>query len=401
MYSKMISRYAVDQHDQASTIYYGIWITILFMTLYIFNSMKIGFTGGVIIQVGLIFAFALSFIFLKSLLPLDFIGNYIAGIGFTGVVVLCFYTGGTTSPVFPWLTMVPVVSLLFTRPKWAFVWLLVVLTFILFSKNVFNISASAQTYIFKFYEFFYITSFLGLVCTFFFMSLIYKKELIKTNNLLKLKTKEVEAEKLKADTLLHNILPVEIAQNLIKEGKTEAKSYEHVSILFTDFVGFTKYCEQISPVALVDLLHHYFQAFDEVMRKYGMEKIKTIGDAYMAVCGLPKPDGDHAVHAVKAGLDILKCIKQNQSAGYPLSIRIGIHSGSAIAGIIGTQKFAYDVWGDDVNMAARMEQSGLADEVNISSATYHLVKDKIPCAYRGKIMAKNKGEVDLYTLTHT
>lgn len=398
LYSKLVLGYPENERDQASTIYYGIWITILFMTLYIFNAIQIGFSGGVFIQISLIFVFSAAFILLASKFPLDFIGNYIAFIGFIGIVVLCLCTGGISSPVFSWLTIVPVVSLLFTKSKWAFAWLVMVLIFILLSKMVFSHALLAQSYAFKYYDFFYITSFLGLVSTFFFMSLIYKKELIKTNDMLKEKKQEVELEKHKADALLLNILPAEIAQNLIKNGKTEAKSYQHISILFTDFVGFTKYCEQITPVELVDLLHHYFQAFDQIMLKYGMEKIKTIGDAYMAVCGLPRSDEEHAIHAVNAGKEILECVMQNKSNGLPLSIRIGIHSGSAIAGIIGTQKFAYDVWGDDVNMAARMEQSGIANEVNISRATYELVKDSIPCEYRGKVNAKNKGEVDLYTV---
>lgn len=398
LYFKLTSGYHENERDQVSTIYYGIWITILFMALYIFNSIWIGFRGGVAIQICLILAFAFGFIFLKSGMLLDFVGNYIAGIGFAGIIVLCFYTGGISSPVFYWLTVVPVISLLFTKPKWAFTWLVMVLIFIVWSKTIFSHSVLAQSYTFRFYDFFYITSFSGLVCTFFLMSLIYKKELIKTNDQLKEKKREVESEKQKADALLLNILPAEIAHNLIKDGKTEAKLYQNVSILFTDFVGFTKYCERITPIELIDLLHHYFKSFDQIMLKYGMEKIKTIGDAYMAVSGLPRTDQDHALHAARAGIEILECIEKNRSMGIPLSIRIGIHSGSAIAGIIGTQKFAYDVWGDDVNMAARMEQAGLTNEINISGATYNLVKDKIPCKYRGKVNAKNKGEVDLYTV---
>ena len=191
-----------------------------------------------------------------------------------------------------WLTVVPVISLLFTKPKWAFTWLVMVLIFIVWSKTIFSHSVLAQSYTFRFYDFFYITSFSGLVCTFFLMSLIYKKELIKTNDQLKEKKREVESEKQKADALLLHILPAEIAHNLIKDGKTEAKLYQNVSILFTDFVGFTKYCERITPIELIDLLHHYFKSFDQIMLKYGMEKIKTIGDAYMAVSGLPRTDQD-------------------------------------------------------------------------------------------------------------
>lgn len=397
-YFTVIARYHEDKRDQVSTIINGAGITILFMALYIFNAVWIGFQGGVFIQLGLILAFSMSFVFLSYGVSPDFIGNYIATIGFTGIVILCFYTGGTTSPVFPWLSMVPVVSLLFSKPRWAGGWLVVDLLFILLSESIFKGNVFAEKYQFKFYDLFYLNSFIGLVSTFFFMSLVYKKELIKTNDQLKEKKRELESEKQKTDALLLNILPAEIAQNLIKDGKTEAQYYQNVSILFTDFVGFTKYCERITPVELVDLLHHYFKAFDQIMLKYGMEKIKTIGDAYMAVSGLPRTDQDHALHAVRAGIEILECINKNRSNGIPLSIRIGIHSGSAIAGIIGTQKFAYDVWGDDVNMAARMEQSGRINEINISGATHNLIKDIIPCKYRGKVNAKNKGEVDLYTV---
>ena len=172
-------------------------------------------------------------------------------------------------------------------------------------------------------------------------------------------------------------------------------------MLFADLVGFTKIAEKMSPEELVQELDDCFQAFDEILERHHMEKIKTIGDGYMGAGGLPVPNDTNPNDAVKAGLEILAYLnKQNEKRKLQRKriwkVRIGIHTGELVAGVIGKNKFAYDIWGDTVNLASRMESSGESDKVNISGATYELVKDFFKCTHRGKVQAKNKGEVDMY-----
>lgn len=212
---------------------------------------------------------------------------------------------------------------------------------------------------------------------------------------------ELDAEKHKSDQLLLNVLPVEIAEELKNNGKVEPVHYDCVSVLFTDFKGFTQLSENMTPRELVDELDYCFSYFDRVMDKYSMEKLKTIGDSYMCAAGIPKPRPTHAFDAVLAALeiqqfmDLRKKQKSQQNIAY-WELRIGIHSGPILAGVIGNKKFAYDVWGDTVNTASRMESSGVPGNINISSATFELVKDFFECEYRGKIPAKNKGDLDMY-----
>jgi class 3 adenylate cyclase len=206
----------------------------------------------------------------------------------------------------------------------------------------------------------------------------------------------LKAEKKKSDELLLNILPAEVAEELKEKGKSKAQAFDHVTVLFTDFVNFTQISERLTAEALVTELHECFMAFDAIMERHGMEKIKTIGDAYLAVSGMPVYNEKHARNAVLAGLEILNFIKHRNQHENTFKIRIGIHSGPLIAGIVGVKKFAYDIWGDTVNTASRMESSGEAGKVNISEATHKLVEKDFTFTYRGKIEAKNKGAIDMY-----
>ncbi len=209
--------------------------------------------------------------------------------------------------------------------------------------------------------------------------------------------KRIEQEKQKSDELLLNILPFEVAEELKANGKTVAKNYDEVSVLFTDFVGFTANSERIGVQDLLTELNICFTEFDNIMGRYGLEKIKTIGDAYLAVSGLPLKDENHANNAVKAAIDILQFI-QNRKRDNPnaLDIRIGIHSGNVIAGIIGVKKFAYDIWGDTVNTAARMEQASETGRINVSDETFQLAKNNFSFEPRGSIRVKGKGEINMY-----
>ena len=205
----------------------------------------------------------------------------------------------------------------------------------------------------------------------------------------------------RSDELLLNILPQEVADELKTKGYAEARQFDEVTVLFTDFKGFTSISEQRSPKEIVHDLNECFTAFDMIIRSYGLEKIKTIGDSYMAVSGLPSPVHNHAINAVNAALDILAFINQlkaRKSAGQEpfFEVRIGLHSGPVVAGIIGVKKFAYDIWGDTVNTASRMESSGEAGKVNISETTYEKVREHFHCVNRGKIEARGKGEMEMY-----
>jgi histidine kinase len=222
----------------------------------------------------------------------------------------------------------------------------------------------------------------------------------ETNKNLELKVKErtKELSRLYSENemLLLNMLPSSIAQRL-KAGETFISDhFDHVSVLFVDIVNFTTISENLSPKKLVHELHSYFQAFDQIIEKYGLEKIKTIGDAYLAVSGLPNPDPDHAIKCIKAACEMLDYIGAKKEQGGLFEVRIGISSGPLVAGVVGEKKFAFDIWGDTVNIAARMEQNSFPGKINLSGSTYELVKDQISCKYRGKLPAKNKGEVDMY-----
>lgn len=207
--------------------------------------------------------------------------------------------------------------------------------------------------------------------------------------------------KRKSDSLLLNILPAQVASELKKSGQSKAKRLDNVTVLFTDFKGFTTMSEVLPPEELVAEIHHCFSAFDAIMSKYQVEKIKTIGDAYMAAGGIPVPRENTAKDVVSAAIEMRDFMKKRaeelaEKGRMAFEMRIGIHTGTVVAGIVGTKKFQYDIWGDAVNTAARMESSGMEGKINISNATYELVKNDFNCLSRGKITAKGKGEMEMY-----
>lgn len=215
------------------------------------------------------------------------------------------------------------------------------------------------------------------------------------------KKKRIANEKKRSDELLLNILPAEVAEELKEKGHADAKHFEQVTVMFTDFKNFTAVAEQLSAQELVNEINYCYSEFDKIISKYGLEKIKTIGDAYMCAGGLPVPNTTNAEDTVGAAMEIRDFMlsekrKREANGKTFFEIRIGIHTGPVVAGIVGIKKFAYDIWGDTVNIASRMESSGEAGKVNISGTTYELVKDKFKCEHRGKIQAKHKGEIDMY-----
>ncbi len=215
----------------------------------------------------------------------------------------------------------------------------------------------------------------------------------KTNHL-------IQEETHKSEKLLLNILPEETAQELKQSGKVKAKKFNSVSVMFTDFIEFTRFSQDLTPEDLVKSVDFYFSKFDEIIEKYNLEKIKTIGDAYMCAGGLPFPTTDHTEKIIQAAFEIAEFIEESKKLDSKkiktFEIRIGINTGPVVAGVVGTKKFAYDIWGDTVNVASRMECNSLPGKINVSEYTYKLIKDKYDCEYRGQVPVKNKGMMKMY-----
>jgi adenylate cyclase len=215
--------------------------------------------------------------------------------------------------------------------------------------------------------------------------------------------KIIENEKNRSDDLLLNILPEEIALELKDKGDVKAKKFESVSVLFTDFKGFTKSSENLTPEKLVESVDFYFSKFDEIIKKHNLEKIKTIGDAYMCASGLPFYTENHTVRIVEAAREILQFVEESKSSRSKdlthFDVRIGINSGPVVAGVVGKTKFSYDIWGDTVNVASRMESASEVGKINISEATRNIIKGYFNCIYRGQIEVKNRGVMNMYYVT--
>ena len=230
------------------------------------------------------------------------------------------------------------------------------------------------------------------------MLICYQMDLAIRRAFLAMRDAGVEHER--SERLLHNILPVELAAELSATGVARSARHESATILFTDFSGFTQAASAMPADRMVAELNEIFGAFDDICDELGVEKIKTIGDAYMAAAGLPKPCADHAQRCVRAGLRMLDYLAhRNQTAAFKWSLRVGVHSGPVVAGVVGKRKYAFDIWGDSVNVASRMESAGETGRVNVSAYTFDLVRNEFACEYRGKVSAKGKGEIDMYFVT--
>lgn len=213
----------------------------------------------------------------------------------------------------------------------------------------------------------------------------------------------LDSEQKRSDELLRNILPSKIADELRANNHVEPRFHDSVTIMFTDFVGFTRLAESTEPRSLVNDLDQYFTAFDDIMDRHNLEKLKTIGDAYMCAGGLPEENQTHAFDVCAAAIEIQDYMRQinrqrEKMRLQPWELRIGIHTGPVMAGVVGKKKFTYDIWGDAVNIASRMESNGKAGRIVLSESTYHRVKDKFDCEFRGVIEAKNKGPMESYLL---
>lgn len=235
------------------------------------------------------------------------------------------------------------------------------------------------------------------------MAEIIEAATTRLEDTVKQRTAQLTQEKKKSDQLLLNILPRQVAEELKETGRAQPRRIEAATVLFTDFVGFTRVSENLMPEQVVDELDKCFSYFDQVVEKYRLEKLKTIGDSYMCAGGVPVPNQTHAIDCCLAALEIqsfmnqMKEIKSQQGFEY-WELRLGIHSGPLVAGVVGHKKFAYDIWGDTVNTASRLESTGTPGKINISAATQELLAEFFECEYRGKIEAKHKGHIDMYYL---
>ncbi|MBL7951822.1 MAG: hypothetical protein JNM62_08880 [Flavobacteriales bacterium] len=231
-----------------------------------------------------------------------------------------------------------------------------------------------------------------------------RRERERLERMVRIRTSQLAEEKERSDDLLRNILPASTAEELKTKGSAEAHRYENCTVLFSDFKGFTGFSSLMDSDTLVSELDHFFRLFDELCDQHGLEKIKTIGDAYMCAAGIPEPKATHARDAVLMGLGMLAAVERSNAerrakgmTEWP--VRIGIHTGPVVAGVVGRKKFAYDIWGDTVNLASRMESHGDAGKLNISGATYAQVMDLIQAVPRGPIKVKGKGELHMYFVT--
>ena len=236
----------------------------------------------------------------------------------------------------------------------------------------------------------------GLILILIITFIIFRNYLakVKINKILDQQKEEIE-------TLLLNILPKKISKELRENGVAKSRNYESVSVLFTDFKDFTQISANLTPVELVAELNDYFTAFDDIVEKYNLEKIKTIGDSYMCAGGLPAKNNTHPFDIVRAAMEMQRYSHEKNKlreseTKTKWELRAGIHTGPIMAGVVGKKKYAYDIWGSTVNVASRMETAGEPGKVNISEDTYLLIKDKFRCHHRGKVSAKNVGEIDMY-----
>ena len=287
------------------------------------------------------------------------------------------------SAVMLWALICPMGAMLFDEPRHAPRWFLAFLGLVVLSgflqpylRHINNLSPALV-------NFFFVINFIG-VGSLVFMMVFY---FVGQKNIFQQKS----------ETLLLNILPKEIAAILKNESRTIAEHYEEASVLFADMVGFTPLSAQLPPVEMVELLNEVFSFFDSLLDKYNLEKIRTIGDSYMVASGVPRGRPDHAQALARMALEMRDYISTHTFRnGQRVSFRIGINSGSMIAGVIGRRKFVYDVWGDAVNIASRMESHGVGGAVQITQTTYKLIKDEFVCEPRGTVNVKGKGEMEVW-----
>lgn len=302
---------------------------------------------------------------------------------------------GDNSPIF-WGIVSPIAALILQNYKKAFIWFstFICLLLIFFLLDYFFYPSSSHKLLSS-AEFISQLNFIG-ISLIGFLTLFYLvqkiEKLSESNNLL-------SDEKVKSEELISQLLPEEIAMRLKNESRVITDSFDEVTVLFADMVGFTELSSKLTPIELVDILNVIFSSLDRIIDNYGMEKIKTMGDAYMAASGIPTPSTDSAEIAANVALRFMEEVKKfSDMSGIDIKVRIGLHTGPVVAGVIGIKKTVYDLWGDTVNIAARMEHHGIPDKIQVTRSTYNLLKDNFSFVPRGHIEVKGKGPMDTYIL---
>lgn len=391
-----------EELRKAKVLVTALWIIYAFTINYAVTSYFIDYQPGLIVE-GIASFYYLGLIFLfKKIGNIDLISNLTLLSATFCITVVVYYAGGFSAPTLPWLAFPPLVSLMLASKKYAWLWLSIVLmvtiTFWVMTLQDYEFPV---VYNMQYHEIFKLICAAGLIAIMFLICYVFENA--KTSALDKLGDANhlLTREKEKSDNLLSNILPEEIIKELSEKGKITAKQYENVTVFMADIEGFSQIAEQLTPRDLIETLDVYFKEFDEIMGHYDVEKIKTIGDAYLAAAGLPIRSKNHAERIINAAKACQKSVSNintiRETQGLPVfHFRIGVHTGPLVAGVVGKKKFAYDIWGDTVNIAARMEQNSEPGKINLSQSTYDSIKEKFDCLYRGKIDAKNKGQLDMY-----
>lgn len=400
-------RYQINEEEfrKARLLVFTSFITSTFSLFYAVSSwlMESPHLMGAMIFNFLGFL-VLPFVFRAKWLSLVACVNAYILIGTIGVGICVFYSGGLHSSVLPWFAVLPIASLMMSNKRWGWVWTITsYLAITIFGLLQFlgitvpdELPQNGQGH-----EIFNTTNSNGLVLLIYLIALVFENTKNTALRNLDERNKQLDKERQRSDELLLNILPHDVMEELKQTGRTRARHYECVSVVFTDFKDFTKVSEVLSPQELVNTIDEYYEAFDNLLNRFGAEKIKTVGDAYICALGIPLETKDNAIKAVELSLAIMEevnriRVKLKREDRPAFDIRIGVHTGPLIAGVVGIKKFAYDIWGDTVNTAARMQESGEPNRINISQATWQYVHEQFPCTYRGKIHAKNKGEIEMY-----
>ncbi len=374
------------------------FLTSLLAFGFFFVSLTVGFPVGYYTMAASGFVFASLPFFLKAGASRDLVANIYVGVIFIDTIANTAFSGGLSASITSaYVAIIPMLAVMLIGQKAGFIWFLVVIAEVL-TLGVLQVLGIEFPLTFdpRFDAAFKLAAFVGLVVIVYVIVRDFDSATRRAQ-------RQVEEEQEKTESLLLNILPAEVAEELKATGRAQARQFDDATILFSDFCNFTEISSQMTPTELVEELNTCFYAFDKIMRAYDLEKIKTIGDAYMAASGLTLAESPSPVRIVEAALEMQRFMADHTQACSDLDkpafeMRVGVHTGPVVAGVVGDTKFQYDVWGDAVNTASRMESAGEPGEVNISAATYTLVKDApgLVFTHRGRIQVKGKGELDMY-----
>jgi adenylate cyclase len=380
------------------------FVNALYSLFFLPTSLMEEYWGAVMVIIpNIIINFSLPF-FLKNNVSLPVVANaYILTLGISLSAIMAISGGVYHTATDPQLmVLMPVMALLFLNFRWALFWfvvaIIIVATFGILQLYGVDFSIKMN---YKYIQLQNLLAVIGHIVLLAMVINIFENQKNVALTVLEKKNKIIEEEKERSDELLRNILPEEVMIELKQTGKTTARNYDLVTVMFVDFKDFTLISNDLAPEDLVTSIDRYFETFDMIVDEHDIEKIKTVGDAYLCAAGLPVPNTKNPVEMVDVALKFLQAVEQLKQERKIqdktiFDIRIGIHSGPVVAGVVGTKKFAYDIWGDAVNTAARMQQNGTEGKINISGTTYELVKHRFHCTHRGRIEAKNKGLVDMY-----